>query len=72
MFREAQTEQENAGNLVRRENNIDRTNLEVMGAKPQLIMFMTGAGGAGKSAVINAFMTYCKEFYSNLDAHFDK
>jgi hypothetical protein len=43
-----------------------------MGAKPQLIMFMTGPGGAGKSAVINAFMTYCKEFCSNLDAHFDK
>lgn len=72
MFREAQTEQENAGNLVRREDNINRTNLEVMGAKPQLIMFMTGAGGAGKSAVINAFMTYCKEFCRNLEAHFDK
>lgn len=48
MFREAQTEQENAGNLVRRENNINKMELEAMGAKPQLIMFMTGPGGAGK------------------------
>jgi hypothetical protein len=71
MFREAQTEQENAGNLVRRENNINKMELEAMGAKPQLIMFMTGPGGAGKSAVINAFMSYCKEFCTNLGAHFD-
>jgi hypothetical protein len=34
-------------------------------------MFMTGAGGSGKSNVIAAFYAYCKELCQNLNAHFD-
>eukprot|EP00972_Heterocapsa_arctica_P057765 8522425-Heterocapsa_arctica.AAC.1 len=34
-------------------------------------MFMTGAGGAGKSNVITALIEYCKEFCSNLGVLFD-
>jgi ATP-dependent DNA helicase PIF1 len=51
--------------------NIIREHLEALGARPQLIMFMTGAGGSGKSNVISAFFAYCKEFCQNLGAHFD-
>ena len=51
--------------------NIVREHLEALGARPQLIMFMTGAGGSGKSNVISAFFAYCKEFCQNLGAHFD-
>jgi hypothetical protein len=51
--------------------NIIREHLEALGARPQLIMFMTGAGGSGKSNVISAFFAYCKEFCKNLGAHFD-
>ena len=48
-----------------------KTELESLGAKPQLLMFMTGAGGAGKSNVITALIEYCKEFCANLKVHFD-
>ena len=42
-----------------------------MGARSQLIMFMTGPDGSGKSAVISSLMSYCVAFCSNLGAHFD-
>jgi AAA15 family ATPase/GTPase len=45
--------------------NIIWEHLEALGAKTQLIMFMTGAGGSGKSNVISAFYAYCKEFCKN-------
>ena len=51
--------------------NIIWEHLEALGAKTQLIMFMTGAGGLGKSNVISAFYAFCKEFCQNLDAHFE-
>jgi adenylylsulfate kinase-like enzyme len=35
--------------------NIIQEHLEAVGAKTQLIMFMTGAGGSGKSNVKSAF-----------------
>ena len=38
MLRATRTEMENTGNRLRREANIDRDELEAMGAKPQLIM----------------------------------
>ena len=52
-------------------HHISRTNLKELGAKQQLIMFMTGAGGAGKSNVITALIEYCKEFCANLGVLFD-
>lgn len=45
---------------------IIREHLEALGAKSQLIMFMTGAGGSGKSNVIAAFYAYCKDFVRTL------
>eukprot|EP00978_Attheya_sp_CCMP212_P009714 scaffold23143_cov67-Attheya_sp.AAC.1 len=52
-------------------HHISRTDLEALGAKRQLIMFMTGAGDAGKSNIITALIEYCKEFCSNLGVLFD-
>jgi hypothetical protein len=52
-------------------HHISRIDLESLGAKQQLIMFMTGAGGAGKSNVITALIEYCKEFCANLGVLFD-
>jgi hypothetical protein len=72
IHRATHTDMENTGNRLRREENINREELIAMGAKTQLIMFMTGPGGAGKSAVINALLSYCSEFSKNLGAHFDK
>eukprot|EP00978_Attheya_sp_CCMP212_P014346 scaffold36442_cov81-Attheya_sp.AAC.1 len=39
-----------------------RSELEKLGAKQQLIIFMTSAGGTGKSNGITALIEYCKEF----------
>jgi hypothetical protein len=63
--------------LINNETESETTHLELkadlvaLGAKPQLLMFMTGAGGAGKSNVIEALIEYCKEFCANLGVHFD-
>jgi hypothetical protein len=38
----------------------------------QLIMFMTGAGGSGKTRVINAVMLYAKRFCQDINYEFDK
>jgi hypothetical protein len=38
----------------------------------QLIMFMTGAGGSGKTKVINAVMLYAKRFCQTIGYEFDK
>jgi predicted GTPase len=38
----------------------------------QLILFMTGAGGSGKTRVINAVMAYAKGFCKALNYMFDK
>ena len=38
----------------------------------QLILFMTGAGGSGKTKVINAVMAYAKGFCKALNYMFDK
>jgi Ni2+-binding GTPase involved in maturation of urease and hydrogenase len=38
----------------------------------QLIMFMLGAGGSGKTKVINAIMAYAKGFCKELNYMFDK
>ena len=46
--------------------NIVREHLEALGANTQLIVFMTGAGGLGKSNVISALFAYCKEFVQTL------
>jgi hypothetical protein len=43
-----------------------------MGHKQQLIMFMTGAGGSGKTRVINAVLMYAKGFCKELQYVFDK
>jgi hypothetical protein len=42
-----------------------------IGAKPQLIMFMTGPGGGGKSYVISAVIEYCKIFSMAAGITFD-
>jgi hypothetical protein len=38
----------------------------------QLILFMTGAGGSGKTRVVNAVMAYAKGFCKALNYMFDK
>ena len=38
--------------------------------KGQLIMFLTGPGGSGKSEVINQLLVYCREFCNNIDRPF--
>ena len=43
-----------------------------MRKQKQLIMFMTGAGGSGKTKVINAVMAYAKGFCKELNYMFDK
>ncbi len=60
-------------NELQQQNELQstRSELEELGAKQQLIMFMTGAGGAGKSNVITALIEYCKEFCANLNVQFD-
>jgi predicted GTPase len=52
-----------------------RTKLEKMTGmrnQKQLIMFMMGAGGSGKTKVINAVMAYAKGFCKELNYMFDK
>eukprot|EP00978_Attheya_sp_CCMP212_P022953 scaffold69409_cov65-Attheya_sp.AAC.1 len=60
-------------NELQQQNELQstRSELEELEAKQQLIMFMTGAGGAGKSIVITALIEYCKEFCANLNVQFD-
>ena len=43
-----------------------------MQKQDQLIMFLTGAGGSGKTRVINAVMAYAKGFCKELHYMFDK
>ena len=40
--------------------------------KQQLIMFLSGAGGSGKSRVINAVVLYAKRFCNGIKMKFDK
>lgn len=42
-----------------------------LGAKWQLLMFMTGPGGGGKSFVIHAVLQYCKAFSIAAGVNFD-
>ncbi len=50
-----------------------RSNLEkVCGRKGQLVMFLTGHGGAGKSHVLNAVLDCAKQFCLNLGVLFDR
>ena len=44
--------------------------LRKLGAKEQLVMFMTGPGGSGKSRVINALLHYAKSFCTELGVQF--
>jgi len=46
--------------------------LSGMKKSKQLILFMTGAGGSGKTKVINAVMAYAKGFCKALNYMFDK
>jgi hypothetical protein len=43
-----------------------------MKKQKQLILFMTGAGGSGKSRVLNAVLAYAKGFCKELNYMFDK
>jgi ATP:corrinoid adenosyltransferase len=43
-----------------------------MNKQKQLIMFMTGAGGSGKTKVINAVLLYAKRFCKDINYEFDK
>jgi hypothetical protein len=49
-----------------------KESLEKMGAKPQLIMFVTGPAGAGKSTAINVAQRFCFEFCRALGLPWDK
>ena len=44
--------------------------LRRLGGKEQLIMFMTGPGGSGKTRVINALLHYAESFCSELNVKF--
>jgi hypothetical protein len=46
--------------------------LSLLKNKENLIMFITGAGGSGKSHVINNVLAYASKFCSNIDQPFDK
>jgi Cdc6-like AAA superfamily ATPase len=51
----------------------NRKNLaKTINHKDQLIMFFSGAGGSGKTAVINQVMMYASEFCRNLGVPFDQ
>ena len=57
----------------RNEFNAKRAELEKLkGKKGQLVMFLTGHGGAGKSHVITSIRQYAKQFCTNLGVHFDR
>ena len=43
-----------------------------MGSSTQLIMFLTGPGGSGKTRIINAVLAYAKGFCKELNYLFDK
>ena len=43
-----------------------KSELKSMKGKPQMIMFMTGPGGSGKSRIINAVVHYAREYVANL------
>ena len=45
---------------------------KLKGKKGQLVMFLTGHGGAGKSHVITSIRQYAKQFCTNLGVHFDR
>ena len=40
--------------------------------KAQLVMFLTGAGGSGKSEIITQVLKYAEQFCSNLNVPFDR
>jgi hypothetical protein len=46
--------------------------LNILKNKENLIMFMTGAGGSGKSHVINNILAYASKFCSTINQPFDK
>jgi replication-associated recombination protein RarA len=51
----------------------NRKNLaKLINHKDRLIMFFSGAGGSGKTAVINQVMMYASEFCRNLGVPFDR
>jgi len=52
--------------------NTAKTNLKNMGGKSQLLMFMTGPGGSGKSRVIDAVTCYARHFCDHLNVTFDE
>ena len=37
-----------------------------MNAQKQLVMFLTGAGGSGKSEVIKEILIYCEEYCNQI------
>jgi Cdc6-like AAA superfamily ATPase len=50
--------------------NHKRSLLDMVDNRTQLIMFLTGPGGSGKSRVINEVLTYAKEYCMNLKVPF--
>ena len=56
---------------MRQAFRLQKDSLQKMGAKEQLLMFMTGPGGSGKSRVIDALMHYCRSYCSELGTQFN-
>ena len=46
--------------------------LKGLGGDDQLLMYLTGAGGTGKSTVIFKARSFCQEFSDSIQVMFDK
>ena len=56
---------------TRSDFNRNKNNLEILSlGNTQLVLFLSGAGGSGKSEVIVQVMLYCSEFCKNLNVEF--
>ena len=53
-------------------NRCKRDLEKLAGRQGQLVMFLTGPGGAGKSHIIESVTTYAKEFSTNLNTPYDR
>jgi len=62
----------NSSVSVRHKFNQQKRTLKDLGGKEQLLMFMTGPGGSGKSRVIDAVICYGRHFCQELKVTFDE